>query len=78
MGDVTGAIESRRSKAKELLLDVEEQFGSERMSEVVDVIKGFRQKSVPEVKRLLVDIFRGNRDFQQRFLEFLPRSQFRS
>jgi hypothetical protein len=39
IADVTGAVEDRRVRAKQLLLDVEQQLGKEKMAEVVDVIK---------------------------------------
>lgn len=77
MADITGAVEERRVKAKELLLDVESQFGKEKMAEVADSIKHLHQKSITELKTNLVDIFKGDAEFQKRFLEFLPK-RFRS
>lgn len=77
IADVTGAVEDRRVRAKQLLLDVEQQLGKEKMAEVVDVIKRLHRKSVAELKSLLVDILKDNAEFQHRFLEFLP-NRFRS
>jgi hypothetical protein len=56
---------------------VEAHLGKEKMAEVADSIKRLHQKSVAELKTVLVDIFKGNAEFQQRFLEFLPK-RFRS
>jgi hypothetical protein len=71
--EVTGAVEDRRAKAKELLLEVEEQFGKEKLAEVVYIIKHFHQKSIVELKTMLFTLFTGKAEFQQRFLEFLPK-----
>ena len=71
--DVTGSVENRRATAKQLLLDVEAKLGAEKMAEVADAIKQLHRKSLLELKVVIVDIFKGNADFQQRFLEFLPK-----
>lgn len=47
------------------------------MADVVSAIKLLHQEPVPELKKVIFDIFKGNLDFQKRFLEFLPET-FRS
>ncbi len=66
------SLEERRVKAKELLLDVEAKFGRNKMMKVFEVFKHADETSIPECKNKLLEIFTGHRDFQSRFLEFMP------
>ena len=71
--EATGALEERRIGAKQLLVDVEEQLGKEKMAEVADAIKRLHQKSVAELKAVLVDILNGQTELLLRFQDFLPK-----
>jgi len=66
------SLEERRAKAKELLLDVEAKLGRNKMLEVFRVIKKADGTSLVQSKTKLLEIFRGHKEFQSRFLEFLP------
>ena len=68
------STEERRRKAKELILDVGQKLGRNKMLEVMKVIKAVdtRSTGLGQTKLLLLDIFRNNKEFQSRFLEFLP------
>ncbi|KAG7338717.1 ELM2 domain containing protein [Nitzschia inconspicua] len=68
----TVSIEERRMKAKELLLDVESQLGKNKALQIFQVLKDASDISLVEAKTKLLDILRGQKDFQSRFLEFLP------
>jgi hypothetical protein len=59
-------------RAKELLLDVESQLGKSKALQVFQVLKDASDLSLVEAKTKLLDILRGQKDFQIRFLEFLP------
>lgn len=59
-------------KAKELLLDVESQLGKDNALQVFQVLKDASEISLVEAKTRLLEILRGQKDFQMRFLEFLP------
>lgn len=71
-GDVIGAVENRRVDAKQLLLEVEERLGKEKLAEVADAIKRLHQTSVTELRLHLFDILRGHPDLIQKFVAFLP------
>ena len=71
--DVTGATEERRVDAKQLLLDIEDQLGKEKLAEVVNAIKRLHQKPISDLKSELVEVLKGHAELLQRFLEFLPR-----
>jgi len=69
------SLEERRVRAKELLLDVEAKLGRTKMLRVFEVFKNASDNettTVADCKTKLIEIFRGHRDFQTRFLEFLP------
>ena len=66
------SLEERRAKAKELLLDVEAKLGRNKMLEVFRVIKKADGTALVQSKTKLLEIFRGHKEFQSRFLEFLP------
>jgi hypothetical protein len=66
------SVEERRLKAKELLLDVESQLGKTKALQVFQVLKDASDISMVEAKTKLLEILRGHKDFQSRFLEFLP------
>ena len=66
------SVEERRVKAKELLLDVEANLGTETMLKVFGVLKNADETTLVQCKTKLLDIFRGHKEFQTRFLEFLP------
>jgi len=69
---VTVSTEERRSKAKELILDVGQKLGRNKMLEVMKVIKKADETNLSHTKAKLLEIFRGNKEFQSRFLEHLP------
>ncbi|KAL3917182.1 MAG: hypothetical protein SGILL_004833, partial [Bacillariaceae sp.] len=66
------SAEERRVKAKELLLDVETQLGKNKAIHLFNVIKDFQESPLLESKTRILEILRGHKDFQARFLEFLP------
>ena len=66
------SIEERRAKAKELLLDVEAKLGRTKMIKVLEVFKYADEMPIVECKTKLLEICKGHKDFQSRFLEFLP------
>ena len=70
------SVEERRARAKELLLDVEAKLGRTKMMRVFEIFKNAaadnESTAISECKTRLLEIFRGHRDFQTRFLEFLP------
>ena len=66
------SAEERRAKAKELLLDVETQLGKNKAIHLFSVIKDFQDSPLLESKTRILEILRGHKDFQARFLEFLP------
>jgi hypothetical protein len=66
------SADERRSKAKELILDVKKKMGSKKMLEVMKVIKKADETALGQTKAKLLEIFRGHKEFQSRFLEHLP------
>lgn len=59
-------------KAKELLLDVEAQLGKSKSIQLFKAIKDAPDNPLVESKTRILELLRGHRDFQTRFLEFLP------
>jgi hypothetical protein len=72
IADVTGALKERRSNAKMLLSDIEEKLGKEKMTQLLDIIKGFHQRSSSELLTEIDGIFEGVSDLQTKFMDFLP------
>lgn len=66
------SIEERRAKAKELLLDVEAKLGRNKMMKTLEVFQYADEMPIAECKIKLLEICKGHKDFQSRFLEFLP------
>ena len=69
---MTGALEDRRVQAKELLLEINDTLGREKMAEVIDAIKLHHEDSMSELKPVLLDVLDGYPEFQKRLLDYLP------
>ncbi|CAB9523474.1 Mesoderm induction early response 1 [Seminavis robusta] len=72
-GDVSQAVEGRRSDAKQLLLDIQRELGKDKMAEVGGAIISLNQGSEVESKEALLRILKNHPQLHQRLVEFLPR-----
>jgi hypothetical protein len=66
-------VRTRRSNAKELLIDIETKLGKEKMMIVVGMIRNFHQISTSALLSDITKIFEGDEDLMDRFTDFLPR-----
>ena len=73
MSEVIGAVGERRITAKELLLQIQLELGTERMIQITDAIKALHQSSVPELKERAVELLHEKPELLDRFLDFLPK-----
>lgn len=73
VSEVTGALDDRRTLAKRLLLDIEDELGNEKMTEVAQLVKTFHQRPAIESRTRLLGILHGSDNLKQRMLEFLPK-----
>lgn len=72
-GDVTKAVEERRSAAKQLLLDIQRDMGKDKMAEVAGAVISLNQGSERDSKEALLRILKNHPALHQRLVEFLPR-----
>jgi hypothetical protein len=73
MTDVIGAAEDRRATAKELLLSIQRELGTDVMSQITEAIKLFHQRSVSDLKEKAVELLHEKPELLERFLDFLPK-----
>ena len=66
-------IDDRVSVAKQLLQDVKDVYGSERMAEVVTAIRQLQKCYDPESKNYLLLFFDGHPELQKRLMDFFPK-----
>ena len=71
--EVIGALDERRSQAKRLLLDIEDELGFDKMKEVALLINSFHQRPAMDSRTRLLGILHGSDHLKQRMLEFLPK-----
>jgi len=72
-GDVTKAVEERRSAAKQLLIDIQRDMGKDKMAEVAGAVISLNQGSERDSKEALLRILKNHPALHQRLVEFLPR-----
>lgn len=75
--DVVGVVEERRTSAKDLLVDVHQAVGPEKMAEICKAIKSLERGSIADLKERAGEILHGHPVLLDRFLEYLPK-QYRS
>lgn len=68
-----GSLSDRRRNAKQLLLEVEEQMGTDVLNRVAAGIQRLHSGYDREIKDKLLRDLRSQPDLQRRFLEFMPR-----
>jgi len=73
MPEVIGAVEERRVAAKELLLQIQLELGTEKMTQIAEAIKLLHQSSVSELKERAVDLLHERPELLDKFLEYLPK-----
>lgn len=73
MPEVIGAVEDRRVAAKELLLQIQLELGSEKMTLIAEAIKLLHQSSVSALKERVVDLLHERPELLEKFLEYLPK-----
>lgn len=71
--DVIGAVEERRSEAKEVLLDIQRDLGKDGLAEVAGAIISLHQGAEDESKEALVRILKSHPQHYERLIEFLPK-----
>jgi hypothetical protein len=69
--------EERRTSAKDLLVDIQQAVGAEKMAEICKAIKSLEQRSVADLKERAGEILHGHPVLFDRFLEYLPK-QYRA
>jgi uncharacterized protein (DUF2336 family) len=72
-GDVSQAVEGRRSDAKQLLMDIQREMSKDKMAEVAGAIISLNQGSEMESKGALLRILKNSPELHARLVEFLPR-----
>ena len=70
-------MEDRRTNAKELLMDIQQAVGTDKMSQICRAIKSLDRRSVADLKEKTEEILHGHPELLDRFLGYLPK-QFRS
>jgi len=70
---VVGAVEDRRSAAKELLLQIQTDMGSEAMEQIAQAVRSLHRRPIDDLKDRAVEILQGQPDLLEKFLRFLPR-----
>ena len=70
--EVAVMTDARRRRARELMLDVQEQAGQDVLSEVAHYIRKLNQSFSSESRRALLSALDGHHELQQRFIDFLP------
>jgi hypothetical protein len=77
ISDVVGAVEERRTSAKDLLFDIQNAVGTEKMRQICRAIKSLQSKSIADLKDRAEDILQSHPALLDRFLDYLPK-RFRS
>lgn len=72
VSDVVGVVEERLSSAKDLLFDIEQAVGTEKMKQICRAIKSWQSKSISELKDRAVEILHSHPTLRDRFLDYLP------
>ena len=73
VSDVVGVVEERRSSAKDLLFDIQQAVGTEKMRQICRAIKSLQSKSISELKEHAVEILDSHPILLERFLDYLPK-----
>lgn len=73
IGEVTGTLNDKRAMAKRLLLDIEEELGNEKMTEVAQLVKTFHSRPAIESRTRVLGILHENGALKLRMLEFLSK-----
>jgi histone deacetylase complex regulatory component SIN3 len=69
--------EERRTSAKDLLVDIQQVVGPEKMAEICKTIKSLERRSVSDLKERVGEILHGQPVLFDRFLDYLPK-QYRA
>ena len=72
--DVLGVVDERRSSAKDLLIDIQNALGSEKLKLLCKAIKSLQSKSVQELKDRAEEVLHGQPLLLDRFLNYLPKN----
>jgi hypothetical protein len=70
---ITGVVEERRSSAKDLLSDIQEAVGIEKLGLICRSIKSTRESSIVDLKLQVEEILQRHPTLVSRFMEFLPK-----
>eukprot|EP00980_Cylindrotheca_fusiformis_P009921 scaffold2195_cov132-Cylindrotheca_fusiformis.AAC.5 len=71
-GDASGATRERRSNAKRVLLEIDQKLGQEKLAQLMDLIRGFHQRSASDLIAEIDEVFDGASELKSMFLDFLP------
>mmetsp|Transcript_22659 Transcript_22659/g.37475 ORF Transcript_22659/g.37475 Transcript_22659/m.37475 type:complete len:657 (-) Transcript_22659:153-2123(-) len=71
--DVVGVVEERRTSAKDLLMEIHQAVGPEKMAEICKAIKTLERRSIADLKERAGEILRGHPMLLDKFVEYLPR-----
>lgn len=71
--DVIGVVDERRTSAKDLLFDIQQAVGTEKMKQICRAIKSLHSKSVGDLKDRAEEILQSHPGLLDRFLDYLPK-----
>jgi hypothetical protein len=71
--DVIGVVDERRTSAKDLLFDIQQAVGTEKMKQICRAIKSLHSKSVGDLKDRAEEILQSHPVLLDRFLDYLPK-----
>mmetsp|Transcript_19086 Transcript_19086/g.29396 ORF Transcript_19086/g.29396 Transcript_19086/m.29396 type:complete len:258 (+) Transcript_19086:805-1578(+) len=71
--ELIGKVEERRSKAKDLLREVHDELGAEKLRLVAEAIKSYQARSIPQVKEEVEKVLEDQPLFAEKFNAFLPK-----
>ena len=73
VSEVVGVVEERRTSAKDLLFDIQQAVGAEKMRHICRAIKSLQSKSISEMKERVAEILDSHPTLLDRFLDYLPK-----